>query len=158
MTQANEQARHETTRRDALRIGGAAAAVLAGALGGGTVAIARQATPATDPVAAPEGSHVVIRIRQVREDSDGEALLQLIRDGYVPLIEQVPGFISYTALADPASQTQIFISTFLDEAGTDESTRLAAQWLEDNAIDDFEGDAVVVEGDLAFTVTPEVFG
>ena len=140
-----------TTRRGALKAGGGSAlGLLVAALGGGTVAFAEQATPAAG---AAEGGYAVIRVRQVRSDRSDEELLELVREGFVPLLVEIPGFISYTAIADPASRTQAFIAVFEDKAGADESTRVAGEWLVDNGIDDYADHPIVAEGAIAFTIT-----
>jgi hypothetical protein len=144
-----EPAMHPT-RRDAVKAGGGAAlALLAAGPGGGGFVIAQQATPATGSL---DGAYAVIRFRELREDQDAEALLQLIRDGYVPLVREIPGFISYTAISDPASRNQAFIAVFEDQAGADESTRVAGDWLRDNQLDPFVGDPIVAEGMIAYAI------
>lgn len=110
------------THRAALKGGaglGLAALLLAGA---SRVAIAQEATPAA--VAGLEGRYVNVRSRKLRADADPEALLALVREGFVPLIQTIPGFVAYYVVADPETRDQIGISIFADKAGADESTRL----------------------------------
>ncbi len=140
----------QPNRRDAMKVGGGIARALLGAgLGTGTVAIAQQATPVSGSL---DGAYAVVRLYTIRPNRSSDEVLELIRDGYVPLIREIPGFISYTAIADPASAQHAFISVFEDKAGTDESTRLAGEWLAENNIDHFEGGPTIAEGVIAFAI------
>lgn len=143
----------QPTRRDAMKVGGGIALALLGAgLGTGTVAFAQQATPVSGSL---DGAYTVVRLYTVRADRSSDELLALIRDGYVPLIREIPGFISYTAIADPASAQHAFISVFEDKAGADESTRLAREWVADNDIDHFDEGPTIAEGVIAFSIGAE---
>jgi len=156
MEQRDEQRDHGTavgtTRRGALKLGGAASlALLAAGLGGRSVVAAVQdASPEASPAAGDglEGRYAVIRVRQFREDQDPDEAMNLIREGYVPLAREIPGFAAYYGVADPASRGSAFIGIFADKAGADESTRVAGEWLRDNGHEFFEGDPVVAEGTI----------
>lgn len=159
MDQRDEQTAVGTTRRDALKLGGAASlTLLATGLGGRSVVAAMQeATPEASPAAGDglEGRYVVIRVRQFREDQDPDEAMDLIRDGYVPLAREIPGFVSYLGVADPVSQGSAFIGIFADKAGADESTRVAGEWLRDTGYEFFEGDPVVAEGTIGIAAEAE---
>ena len=54
--------------------------------------------------------------------------MALIRDEFVPLMVDVPGFIWYVAGANPETRDQFSVGVFEDEAGAAESNRRAAEW------------------------------
>ena len=70
----------------------------------------------------------------------------LIRDEFVPLVEDVPGFIWYVAGANPQTRGQFSVGVFEDESGAAESNRRAAEWGKLGAADFVEGDPAVYEG------------
>ena len=143
-------AMRETTRRDALKLAGGAALMAFAASGSGRAALAQEASPV--PVASPaggnrlNGKYVVIRLRTVKPDRSTDELMTLIQDGFVPLVEDVPGFIWYIAGVNPETRGQFSVGIFADEASAAESTRRAAEWGELGAADLVEGDPTVYEG------------
>lgn len=139
-----------TTRRDALKTGGGLALALLG-LGAGTrPAIFAQGTPAADPGGvALEGRYAVIRLRNWAAGQDPAAALGLIRDEFVPLLREIPGFAAYVAVADPASPRAAFVGVFADKGGADESNERAAAWLAENGYAFFGGAPDIAEGRVA---------
>jgi hypothetical protein len=139
------------TRRSLLKVGGIASIVglagLSGMLRVSDGVYAQEATP-TATGAEIEGSYAVVRSRQIKAGHIAADVMASIEAGYVPLLREVPGFVAYIGVADPASTASAFITICADKAGTDESTRLAGQWLTDNGYDYFEGDPVVLEGPI----------
>jgi hypothetical protein len=138
----------ETTRRGALKLaGGVALSAFAGA-GPGRAALAQEATPVASPAGGDglTGNYVVIRIRTVKPDRSADELMALIQDGFVPLLEDVPGFVWYVAGANTETRGQFSVGVFEDEAGAAESNRRAAEWGELGAAEFVEGDPVVYEG------------
>lgn len=139
------------TRRSLLKYGGFASIVgLAGFSGMVRVADRAHAQEAT-PAAAGfelEGSYAAIRSRQFKAGIVVADAMASIEAGYVPLLRDVPGFVAYMGVADPSSTASAFITICADKIGTDESTRLAGQWLTDNGFEYFEGDPIVVEGPI----------
>lgn len=150
----------ETTRREALRRvgGGVALAALASAALGGRV-VAQSATPDADGI---EGSHAVIRLRKVKPDRSGEELSALVREGFVPLVREVPGFVSYFVVWNAETRDWAAVGVFADKAGADESTSRAAEWGQaqrgGGANDYVEGDPTVVEGEVVFAAGAEATG
>lgn len=99
------------------------------------------------------GKYVVIRCRQVVPGRSGAALLELIREGFVPLLTDVPGFIAYVAVANEETGNQfISIGVYGDAAAAAESTRLAATWGEEGAAEYVTGDPTVIEGIIGLAV------
>ncbi len=69
-----------------------------------------------------------------RYEMDAEAVDELMRrveEGFVPIISNAPGFIAYYAL-DAGEGVVASISIFTDEAGAEESNRMAADYVKEN--------------------------
>ena len=98
--------------------------------------------PASDLI----GKHVVVRLRQPAPDTDVEEVMRLIDKGYVPLVEAIPGFVAYFGSVDTEADTQAYVTMFDDRVGTEESTRVAGEWLTSNHYTFFTGDPTVAEG------------
>jgi len=145
----------ETTRRVVLKLAGGATLLAFAGAGSGRAALAQEAlAQEASPVASPaggiglNGNSVVIRIRTVKPDRSADALMALIQDGFVPLVEDVPGFIWYVAGADPETGGQFSVGVFDDEASAAESTRRAAAWGELGAAEFVAGEPTVYDGEI----------
>jgi hypothetical protein len=140
-------AMRETTRRVALKLAGGAALVAFAGAGSGRAALA-EASPVASSAGGNRlnGKYIVIRIRTVKPDRSADELMALIRDGFVPLVEDVPGFIWYVAGANPETRGQFSVGVFEDEAGAAESSRRAAEWGKLGAADFVEGEPAMYEG------------
>lgn len=139
------------SRRDALKVGGAfSLAAMAAMIAGPAAVLAQSASPAAD--GSLTGKYVVVRFRQFKAGQDIAAAQKLISEGFVPLNQAVPGFVSYFGSADPATGAAVYIGVFGDKAGADESNRIAAEWLETNGYAFFEGDPTVYEGEIDYDV------
>ena len=103
-------------------------------------------TPA--PASDLLGKYVVIRLRQPSPDWKVEEVMHLIGEGYIPLVEKIPGFIAYFGSADAETGGQAYITMFDDKAGTEESTRVAGEWLKANNYTFFTGDPTLAEGEI----------
>ena len=110
--------------------------------------MAQEATPAADQPTA--GRYVVVRIRTLRPEIDPEELIDLIRDGFLPPMRALPGFVSYLAVANPETGDRFSVGVFVDKAGADEPDLIAAAWgRSSGAAPLTEGDPVVAEGTFA---------
>lgn len=96
--------------------------------------------------------YVVIRSRTLKAGRSGSELLDLVREGFVPLLEAVPGFVAYLAVANEETGNQFSVGVYADEAGATESTRLAAEWGTQGAADFVEGDPIVIEGPIGLSL------
>ena len=94
------------------------------------------------------GKHMLIRLRQPSPDWEVDEVMRLIAEGYVPLVEAIPGFVAYFGSADAETGGQAYITIFDDEAGTAESTRVAGEWLKANDYTFFTGDPTLAEGEI----------
>lgn len=107
----------------------------------GVIGVATSA-PASDLL----GKHVVLRLRQPAPDTEVDEVMQLIGEGYVPLVEAIPGFVAYLGSADAATDGQAYVTVFDDEAGIAESSRVAGEWLTSHNYTFFTGDPTLEEG------------
>ncbi|MFT4040276.1 MAG: hypothetical protein QM692_19000 [Thermomicrobiales bacterium] len=107
------------------------------------------------PAGDLHGKHIVVRLRQANPEWPVADVMHTINEGYVPLVEQLDGFVAYFGGADPASGEQAYVTVFDDAAGTAESTKVAGDWLKAHDYTFFTGDPVVTEGEIgAALATP----
>jgi hypothetical protein len=92
------------------------------------------------------GKHIVIRLREPAPDNDVDEMMRLISEGYLPLVEALPGFVAYFGSADAEGNTQAYVTVFDDQAGTEESTRVAGEWLTSNNYAFFTGEPMFLDG------------
>ena len=135
----------ETTRREALRtLGAGALLAMLGVTGAGMAAGAQDATPA--PGDELEGGYAVIRIRQVKPEYSAEELARTVREGFLPVVRDVPGFVAYFVIANEEARTWISIGIFADKAGSDESTTRAIEFGQLGTHDWVEPNPIIVDG------------
>ena len=60
--------------------------------------------------------------------TDPAAAGHLVDESFVPLLEHVPGFISYYWV-DAGDGVMASMSVYEDQAGADESVRIAQEWV-----------------------------
>ncbi|MET0938136.1 MAG: hypothetical protein ABWY51_02790 [Gaiellaceae bacterium] len=77
--------------------------------------------------------------------TDIDELSELVRDGFVPIVESVPGFVAYYAV-DAGDGIATSFTICEDKTGVDESTSREAAWVEENALDLIESGPAVVTG------------
>ncbi len=71
-------------------------------------------------------------IRQYKAEPEiVEEVVRRAREGFVPLIREAPGFVSYS-IVDVGEEGVLTASFFEDKAGAEESVRIAASWVGDN--------------------------
>lgn len=109
---------------------------------GGVIGVAAAPAPTADAI----GQYMVIRLREPDPKWEVADVMRLIGEGYAPLVQDIPGFITYFGLADPETGNQAYVGVFEDKAGADESTRVAGEWLKANSYDFFTGEPIVAEG------------
>jgi hypothetical protein len=74
-----------------------------------------------------------------------EELTCRIKEGAIPIISDVPGFMAYYVVYAP-DDTVTAISIFNDYAGAEESNRRALAWIEQNLAPLLTGPATAVAG------------
>jgi hypothetical protein len=138
-----------TTRRQALRFAGAGASLAALAtIRFGAAAGAQVATPVAG--ATKEGAYAVFRTRVVLPDKSIDDLTAAVREGLVPIIMEIPGYIDYYIVQNFDTRERTGVAIFADKAGADESTAKAGEFLRSAGLADFyeDVDPVIVEGEI----------
>src|ERR671928_813398 len=74
--------------------------------------------------------HVAIRRYQTDPASVDEIMRQ-VNEGFIPIIKEADGFLAYYALNTGAGEIAT-VSIFEDQAGAEESVRMAADWVRQN--------------------------
>src|SRR4051794_30034475 len=74
--------------------------------------------------------HVAIRRYQMDPVSVDEVMRQ-VNEGFIPIIKDADGFLAYYALNVGAGEIAT-VSVFEDQAGAEESSRRAADWVRNN--------------------------
>ena len=130
------------SRRSAvLRLGsGGLAALLASTV---IPAAAQDASPMAGTPAAGQAS-LAIREYQLAPGRTMEELVATVGSGLVPILRQVLGFQEHFLVE--TSEGVLSISVFADQAGAEESTRRAADWVQQNLTDFFAGPPTVTTG------------
>jgi hypothetical protein len=88
----------------------------------------------------------VIRRYNTHENS-AQKIEQRVRDGFVPLIGRLPGFVSYDVVRS-TDGTMLSISIFENRQSADESSRLASDWVHDNLASLIRTAPVILSGDV----------
>ena len=70
----------------------------------------------------------------------------MVESGFIPIVRQVPGFQEYFLVE--SGEGVISISVFADQAGAEESTARAADWVQENLADFFAGPPAVTTGSV----------
>ena len=132
------------SRRSAmLRLGsGGLAALLAS---GVISAAAQEASPVGGTPAAGQ-AYLANRLYQLAPGHTMEELAAVVESGFLPIIRNVPGFLEYFLVE--TGEGVISISVFTDQAGAEESTRHAADWVQQNLAGFFTGPPTVTIGSV----------
>ena len=88
----------------------------------------------------------VIRRYNTHEGS-AEKIMQRVRDGFVPLISNLPGFVSYDVVRSPDG-TLLSVSVFESREAADASNRLASDWVHENLASLIRTAPVILSGDV----------
>ena len=132
------------SRRSAvLRVGGGGLAALLAS--SGTPTAAQEASPMAGTPAAGQG-YLAIRQYQLAPGHTMEELVAKVGSGLAPILRQVPGFQEHFLVE--TSEGVLSISVFADQAGVEESSRRAAEWVQQNLADFFTGPPAVTSGSV----------
>ena len=130
-------------RRAVLRLGsGGLAALLSSRV---MFAAAQEASPMAGTRGA-ERAYLATRQYQLAPGHTMEELAALVVSGFLPILRSVPGFLEYFLVETDEGLTSI--SVFTDEAGAEESTRRAADWVQQNLTGFFTGPPTVATGNV----------
>ena len=70
-------------------------------------------------------------VRRYEVPGSVDEVMNRIQEGFVPIISKGPGFKAYYAI-DAGNGVIATISVFEDQAGAEESTKMAASWVKEN--------------------------
>jgi hypothetical protein len=88
-------------------------------------------------------------IRYYRTDPDAiESVVRRIKEGFVPVIRETPGFVTYFVLT-PRQGEIVAVGVFEERRGAEESNKKAEEWVKHNLSEllpapEFAGGEVVV--------------
>jgi hypothetical protein len=99
-----------------------------------------------------EGSDMYGVVRRYEGVTDSAEMGRRVQEGFVPLITKIPGFVAYYWL-DAGNGVMTSMSVFEDRSGVDESVRLAADWIRDNAASLMPNPAQVTSGEVVASAT-----
>jgi hypothetical protein len=91
-------------------------------------------------------------VRRYEGITDPPEAGRLVDESFLPLLEHVPGFVAYYWI-DAGDGVMASLSVFEDQAGADESVRVAHDWVRDNAATLIPNPPQVTEGDVVATDT-----
>ena len=70
-------------------------------------------------------------VRQYGGAIDPAETARRVQEGFIPLVREVPGFVAYYAV-DAGGGVIVSVSVFQDQAGSEESTKRAADYIREN--------------------------
>ena len=108
-------------------------------------AVAQEGSPSAGMPAAGR-AFLAIRQYQFAPGRTMEELTAAVESGFVPIVREVPGFLDYFLVE--TNEGPLSISVFTDQAGAEESTRRAADWVQQNIADIFAGSPAVTTGNV----------
>lgn len=82
----------------------------------------------------------------MKPEFSAEELTRTVRDGFLPIVREAPGFAAYFVVANEEARTWISIGIFADKAGSDESTARAIEFDQRGTHDWVEPDPIIVDG------------
>ncbi len=92
--------------------------------------------------------YVVVR-RYKAKPGAVEEIARQAREGFMPLVKEVPGFVAHYGI-NVGNNVVLTISIFQDQAGTEQSSRLAAQWIEQHIASLYEGPPQITAGEVVW--------
>jgi hypothetical protein len=123
------------SRRDVVRIAGGGLALAGLAIAGLSRGV--QAQEATPEAGGPlDGLFVVLRTRVVKADKDPEELTVAVRDGLIPIMKQIPGFVEYYVVQNDETRERTAVNLFETEEGAAESSAKAGEFLKAQGLAD----------------------
>jgi hypothetical protein len=132
------------SRRSAvLRLGSGGLAVL---LANNLVPVAAQEASAMTGTPAAGRAFLAMRQYQLAPGHTMEELSALVESGFLPIVQQVPGYQEYVLIE--TGDGVISISVFADQAGAEASTARAADWVQQSLAGFFTGPPAVTTGSV----------
>jgi hypothetical protein len=132
------------SRRSAvLRLGSGGLAVL---LASNLVPAVAQESSAMTGTPAAGRAYLAMRQYQLASGHTMEELSALVESGFLPIVQQAPGYQEYFLIE--TGDGVISISVFADQAGAEESTARAADWVQQSLAGFFTGPPAVTTGSV----------
>ena len=81
-----------------------------------------------------KGARMFVAIRYYQTDPGStDEVARRVKEGFVPLIRDTPGFVSYFVLAPSDREDELVsVSVFEDQRGAEESNEKAEDWVKQN--------------------------
>jgi hypothetical protein len=96
--------------------------------------------------------YMAIRKYQTTAGSSIQEIVQRVQEGFVPIVSQTPGFVAYR-MVNTGNGTVASVTLFQDQAGAEESTRRATDWVRQNLISLLQLPAEITEGEVMYSKT-----
>jgi hypothetical protein len=94
-----------------------------------------------------KGVYVSIRRYGLLTREPVKEVLQGVREGFIPIIKDQPGFLAYYAL-DSGGGTLTSISIFEHQAGAERSNRIAENWIGKNLTNTLPTSPEIIVGEV----------
>jgi hypothetical protein len=91
-------------------------------------------------------------VRRYEGITDDAEAARLVNESFLPLLEQVPGFIAYYWI-DAGEGVMVSLSVYDDQAAAHQSVELARAWVRDNAATLIPNPPQVTEGNVVASDT-----
>ncbi len=88
----------------------------------------------------------VIR-RYNTQDNSAQKIEHRVREGFVPIISKLPGFVSYDVVRS-TDGTLLSVSVFESRQAAEDSSRLASDWVHENLASLIRTAPVILSGDV----------
>ncbi len=92
--------------------------------------------------------YVVVRQYKAKPGAVEEIARQA-KEGFIPLIKEVPGYVAHYGVK-VGTDGVMTVSIFEDQRGAEQSSRLAAQWIEQHIAFLYEGPPQVTAGEVVW--------
>jgi hypothetical protein len=93
-------------------------------------------------------------VRRYEGITDDAEAGRLVGESFIPQLEHIPGFVAYYWI-DAGNGVMASLSVFEDQAGADESVRLARDWVRENAATLIPNPPQVTEGNVVASDTKQ---
>jgi hypothetical protein len=91
--------------------------------------------------------YAAIRRYKTKPGSPMSDVARRAQEGFVPIVSGLPGFVAYYGVV-AENNVVVTVSIFEDQAGEEESTRRAAEWVKQNLAEFIEGPPEVTAGSV----------
>jgi hypothetical protein len=94
--------------------------------------------------------YIAVRRYTLKAGSSIQEIAQRAQEGFVPLLRQTPGYVAYYGVQS-GSDSLFTVSIFQDQAGAEESTRRAADWVSQNLAAFIQGPPEITAGEVRWS-------